>query len=260
MVRIYAIAAIALVPWIGFLVVAQPIDGVAHSYPWVVAGMVALVAASSFVTSVLLVRRSTSAALVVGATFSASLSFVALWFHIAGSPGHGRRLITTGFVLMLLPLTLSVWAVARWMRHQPPALPAPRHAGAHFAVAIVATLFAIHLGFVTPPSASVHHLRLLWTGLDTFELIGLATTAWFLHRRSRWVRVSAPVTASLLIADAWTNVSSSAGWSRLAAVVMAMVELSLALLSIVVALRQVRREERVHSRPRAGGERRVHPV
>lgn len=260
MVRIYAIAAIALVPWIGFLVVAQPVDGVAHSYPWVVVGMVALVAASSFVASALLGRRSTEAAVVVGAAFCASLSFVALWFHIVGSPGHGRRLITTGFVLVVLPLALSVLDVARWMRRPAPSTPARRRAGAHLAVGVVATLFAVHLAFITPPSASVHHLRLLWTGLDIFELIGLATTALFLHRRSRWVRVSAPVTASLLIADAWTNVSSSAGWSRLAAVVMAMVELSLALLSIVVALRQVRREQRVHSRPRAGGERRVHPV
>jgi hypothetical protein len=86
----------------------------------------------------------------------------------------------------------------------------------------------------------LHNLRLFWTGLDLFELIGMAATGWFLYRRSPYVAVSAMVTAALLFSDAWFNVVTTVHIAHRAALVMALVEVPLAIYSVIIAGREVR--------------------
>ena len=94
---------------------------------------------------------------------------------------------------------------------------------------------AFQLASVAATTDPEHHLRLVWTGLDVIELLGLAWTGWCLGAGSRLVVFSAPFTAAFLVSDAWTNVIATAGDGRLAALGMAVIELSLASLSIWVA-------------------------
>jgi hypothetical protein len=82
----------------------------------------------------------------------------------------------------------------------------------------------------------VGHLRIIWAGLDTLELVGLALTAWFLNQHSRFVVIAASFTAALLVSDAWINITSTRGGAQVSAIGMAVVELALATLSLSLAL------------------------
>jgi hypothetical protein len=85
----------------------------------------------------------------------------------------------------------------------------------------------------------LHNLRLFWTGLDVFELVWIALTAWCLYRRSAYVAVTAMVTATLLFSDAWFNIVTTIGVAHRAADAMALVELPMAIYSLVIARREV---------------------
>ncbi len=92
-----------------------------------------------------------------------------------------------------------------------------------------------------PPRGVEHHLRLLWTGLDTLELLGLLSTGVGLLRRSRNTVIAAVFSATLLVADAWFNVIATKGHARAAAVGMAfLAELPLAALCFMVAHKMLR--------------------
>jgi len=81
---------------------------------------------------------------------------------------------------------------------------------------------------------------LFWTGLDIFELVSMAASGWYLYRRSPYTAVSAMVTAALLFSDAWFNVVTTVHVAHRAALAMALVELPLAIYSVVIAGREVR--------------------
>jgi hypothetical protein len=68
----------------------------------------------------------------------------------------------------------------------------------------------------------------------------MAATGWYLYRRSPYVAVSAVVTAALLFSDAWFNVVTTVRVAHRAALVMALVELPLAIYSVIIASREVR--------------------
>ena len=90
-----------------------------------------------------------------------------------------------------------------------------------------------------PRTAQLYNLRFFWTGLDIFELIGLALTAWCLFRRSRYVAVTATITGTLLFSDAWFNFVTTVGKAQRAAIVMACAEVPISIYSFVIARREV---------------------
>lgn len=91
----------------------------------------------------------------------------------------------------------------------------------------------------TLPSAAVAaHWPAAWTGLDGMEAVGLLTTGLALIRRYPWVSLPAAVTATLLVIDAWFDVTTSAPGSAAGAIAMAAFpELPMAALCIVLAVR-----------------------
>jgi len=118
-----------------------------------------------------------------------------------------------------------------------------------FAYVVAGVLLALGAArFVSfaPPTEAVFHLRLMWCGLDVFEAVGMALTGWFLHTRSRHVVVAAAATGALLLADAWSNVTATTSTAREAALAMAVVEVSLAVLSVVVAVTVAFEAHRMH--------------
>src|SRR5271169_1420640 len=66
--------------------------------------------------------------------------------------------------------------------------------------------WTIYLGESLPARQLSPHYDVAWAGFDAILLIGLATTAYFALRRSRYLAISASATAALLVVDAWFDV------------------------------------------------------
>ena len=66
------------------------------------------------------------------------------------------------------------------------------------------------LATTLPSSARAHHWSAAWIGFDVLLAAGLAATGWYAWRRSRAVIISGTATATLLVADAWFDVLTSA--------------------------------------------------
>ncbi len=237
LVAVYAGGAAALAPWIVFLWVVEPARGLAHDVVWLSAGLVAALTAAAAVTGVLCATGSRL--LPVAAGFTGWLAFATLWFHVTSPLGHQSVPATVrSIVILLVPLGLLAWLVIAEPRDgDGTTVPGRRLMAAAYGVSALLLLAgAFRLASVAPSTAVVHHVRLLWTGLDTFELLALAATAWCIHTRSRVVVLASTFTAALLTADAWTNVASSTDAARTAALAMAVIEISLAALSLWVAV------------------------
>lgn len=97
------------------------------------------------------------------------------------------------------------------------------------------------LGFALPGTAVAAHWNLAWTGLDTIEAVGLLATGILLARGDRRYAVTATVTGTALLIDAWFDMlTATSPGGLLTAVAMAgLTELPLAGLCLLVAVRAV---------------------
>lgn len=106
-------------------------------------------------------------------------------------------------------------------------------------LALVALLlpWTVYLGLSLPDRTTAAHWDAAWVGLDVMEVIALGLTAWFAYRRSTWVELTAAVTGTLLIVDAWFDVTTAQGTTELvqAIVTAVVIELPLAGLSFWLA-------------------------
>ena len=128
---------------------------------------------------------------------------------------------------------------------------APRWTGPFYLVAAVLLIpWIVYLGIVLPDRTTSAHWDVAWVGFDVMEFMVLALTAWFAHRRSTWVEVAATAAATLLVVDAWFDITTAnGGWNLVQAVLLgAGLELPLAIVSLGIA-RQVERLRRT-DRPR----------
>ena len=96
--------------------------------------------------------------------------------------------------------------------------------------------FLVH---ALPPATRAAGWPAAWAGLDALEALGLLTTGMALIRRCTWLCLPAAITATLLIVDAWFDITTSAsGPAVTAAVAMAVFpELPAAVLCAVLAVR-----------------------
>jgi hypothetical protein len=94
-----------------------------------------------------------------------------------------------------------------------------------------------------PASTVAAHWSTAWVGLDAMETIGLLATGTLLLRRDHRSCLTATVTAALVFADAWFDVTTSApGVAQLTAIAMAtFIEMPVSVLSAVLALHLLRR-------------------
>jgi hypothetical protein len=82
--------------------------------------------------------------------------------------------------------------------------------------AVVLLPWTAYLAVTLPPSVTARHWPLAWTGLDVVMVAGLAMTGVLAIRRDRRVAFAAASTATVLLADAWFDVCTSAAGRPLA--------------------------------------------
>ena len=90
-----------------------------------------------------------------------------------------------------------------------------------------------------PPTIRAAHWSTAWAGLDALEAAGLMTTGAALIGRCSWLCLPAAITSTLLVADAWFDITTSApGHAATVAIAMAVFpELPLAGLCAALAIR-----------------------
>ena len=89
-----------------------------------------------------------------------------------------------------------------------------------------------------PASTVAVHWSTAWVGLDAMETAGLLATGTLLLRRDGRCCLAATVTGTLIFADAWFDVTTSApGVAQLAAIAMAaLIEVPVSVLCAALAL------------------------
>ena len=257
--RLYWLAAAGLAPWTVVLAITQPITGRAHDLALVSVGPVLAMAAGAASTGLLSLLRSPW--VVVTGSLTAATAFIVSWFHLLTGTATAAVPALVATVVVVVPTVLlgALVATRGTARYGTVGFP-PRgravHAAACLAVAALLGAQAVTLGRTTAPDHVADHLRLVWTGLDVFELVGLLATAWALHVGHRALAPAASATAALLSCDAWFNVAAATGAARASGIAMALVELPLAALSSWFAVREVSswgRRAAVGPQPTGGG-------
>lgn len=119
-----------------------------------------------------------------------------------------------------------------------PMEPAPRWVAPLFAVLGAATVpWTAYLAISLPQQARTHNYRLAWVGFDVMLIVVLLATAYAAWRGLRLVGLLAASTATILIVDAWFDVTTSRRADRPWAVLSAvLVELPLAVVCGWIAL------------------------
>src|SRR5450432_2299264 len=85
-----------------------------------------------------------------------------------------------------------------------------RLAGPLFAIlSILLIPWIAFIALVLPSRQLSENYDLAWAGFDGMLFIGLASTAYFALRRSRYLSVAATAVGTLLIVDAWFDVLTS---------------------------------------------------
>lgn len=113
----------------------------------------------------------------------------------------------------------------------------PWVAPALFVCAVVLIPWIAFLFLTLPPHYRANHWQLAWGGFDIGLGIALAATALTVARRSPFAEVTAAITGTLLVCDAWFDVLTSRGTSAVAQAVASalLVELPLAALCFWMA-------------------------
>lgn len=241
LVVLYFGAAAFLVPWIVVLFVTQNKSGVAYHLHLVELGISLLMVAGMLATA--LWCRQNSHLTVLAGTATATVVFISAWFATVTSSGGRLALALAYAVVIQLPVVgVCLWTVRRLFRphgtHEGPPAPVVPFL---IVTAVVLVPLIVMVSQGGPSHHAALHLRLVWTGLDVFELLALAATGWCLRRRLPSVAVAGSLTGTLLFCDAWFNVVATTGRVQLAGAAMALVELPLAALSFAVAYGEVRR-------------------
>ncbi len=109
----------------------------------------------------------------------------------------------------------------------------------YLAMAALMVPWIVVLAQTLPDRMVSANYRTAWVGFDVLLALALGRTAWLTYRRSPFLGNIASATATLLVVDAWFDVTTSPGGPQLAEAVAAalLVELPLAALSLVLARR-----------------------
>jgi hypothetical protein len=105
-----------------------------------------------------------------------------------------------------------------------------RWTGPLFALFSVILLpWIVYIGLTLPARQLAPNYDIAWAGFDVMLAGGLATTAYFALRRSRYLSTAAASTATLLLVDAWFDCMTTPGSSRWESIALCfLIELPLA--------------------------------
>jgi hypothetical protein len=132
---------------------------------------------------------------------------------------------------------------------------ARRLAWVYLIVAVGLIVWTVFLALSLPKENLEHHYRLTWTGFDLILVLAIYLTAHRTFRLDARVIYPATVVATLLVADAWFDITTSTSATEAAqALILALaVELPAAAFSLYVAHRVGRRvRELAHPQPVTG--------
>jgi hypothetical protein len=132
---------------------------------------------------------------------------------------------------------------------------ARRLAWVYLIVAAGLIVWTVFLALSLPKENLEHHFRLTWTGFDLIEVLAISLTAYWAFRLDTRVVYPATAVATLLVADAWFDITTSTtAADAIQALILALaVELPAAALSLYVAHRVGRRVRALaHSVPVTG--------
>jgi len=120
---------------------------------------------------------------------------------------------------------------------------ARRLAWVYLVVAVGLIGWTVVLALSLPKENLEHHYRLTWVGFDLIEVLAIGLTAYLAFRLDARVLVPATVVATLLVVDAWFDVTTSTNSNAATgALILALaVELPAAAFSLWVAYRVGRR-------------------
>jgi hypothetical protein len=106
-----------------------------------------------------------------------------------------------------------------------------------YLVMSLATLpYMIVLATTLPDRVVSHNYRLTWVGFDVLLVLAMARTAWLAWHRSPFVVNVASATATLLLVDAWFDVTTSPRQDVVTSFLLAVfIEIPAALLSLGIA-------------------------
>ncbi|MBB6564698.1 hypothetical protein [Kribbella sandramycini] len=109
-------------------------------------------------------------------------------------------------------------------------------------VAAVLLPWCLILAATLPSTYQVTHWKLTWIGLDVAIAAAAGLTAYLLHTRNKYAVLTSMAAGTLLLADAWFDVSTAgAGFDHTLALAMALLlEIPLALCAWAVAVRELR--------------------
>jgi hypothetical protein len=238
-VLIYGGGAVFLAPWIVVLYLGQLQDADAYHLKLTSLGMSVftviglLLAASAF-------RKKAPIAVLWIATAATYLFISAFFDTITANHRPLAVALMYDFWVKVPLIAFSIWFALTVTKNRGPHDSVPRWFPKVCVAAVIVLIpLFITVASVTPRTEQLHNLRLFWSGLDVFELIGMALTGWCLVRRSPNVAGAATVTGTLLFSDAWFNIITTVGKSHRAALVMAFVEVPAAIYSFVIARREI---------------------
>jgi len=124
--------------------------------------------------------------------------------------------------------------------HRQPPRPAKSWLGRGVLIAGLAMIpWVLILACSLPPTIRAAHWSTAWAGLDALEAAGLMTTGAALIGRCSWLCLPAAITSTLLVVDAWFDITTSApGHAATVAIAMAAFpELPIAGLCAALAIR-----------------------
>jgi hypothetical protein len=116
----------------------------------------------------------------------------------------------------------------------------PRWAGPLFLALTFALIpWIVYLGLSLPTRTVANHYRTAWVGFDVLLVLAMGRTAYLALKGHRRIELPAITTATLLIVDAWFDITTSrSGAPQMEAVLLAVfVELPTAALAIYISRR-----------------------
>jgi hypothetical protein len=248
-VVLYCGGAVLLAPWIVVLYLSQ--KPVADAYHLKLTSMgLSVITVIALLSAASAIRKRAPIAVLWIAT-AATYLFMSAFFDTITA--NHRPLLVAGiydFWVKTPMIVLSIWFALKVSggRGSFNAAPVWFRRVCLVAVVVLIPLF-ITVASVSPRTQQLHNLRIFWSGLDVFELIGMALTGWCLVRRSPHVVGAATITGTLLISDAWFNIITTVGKSHRAALAMAFVEVPAAIYSFAIARREISSWSVGHSDP-----------